>query len=133
MKLRKEDTLHLNANFKIFQNAKGLRKDMTRAEEILWQSLKNKRLNGLKFRRQHPILKYIADFYCHEAKLIVEIDGAIHSDDSVIEKDKVRTLELNNHGYKLIRFSNEQVLFHLQFILNKIYNEAIFLITNNNL
>jgi len=131
MKLRKEDILHLNANSKIFQNANGLRDEMTPAENLLWHSLKNKRLNGLKFRRQHPILHYIADFYCHEAKLVVEIDGAIHSEKDKIEHDADRTFNLNNHGYKIIRFSNEQVLFHLQFVLNKINNEANHLIINN--
>jgi very-short-patch-repair endonuclease len=133
MKIRKEDILHLNANSKIFQNANGLRKEMTRAEDLLWNSLKNKRLNGLKFRRQHPILNYIADFYCHEAKLIVEIDGAVHSGKEAIEHDRNRSFELNEHGYKVIRFSNEQVIHHLQFVLNKINIEANSLIINNKL
>lgn len=63
-----------------FERANLLRKIMTPAEKKLWQFLKNRQLNGLRFRRQHPISIFIADFYCHSAKLIVELDGEIHLD-----------------------------------------------------
>ena len=62
----------------IYKKAKELRKSMTVAEELLWNRLKNNKLGGLKFRRQHPLDIFIADFYCHKLKLVIEIDGEIH-------------------------------------------------------
>ena len=73
----------------IFANAKHLRKNMTGAETVLWMHLK-KGLNGCKFRRQHPIGIYIADFYCHHSKLIVEIDGSVHNNKGIKETDEAR-------------------------------------------
>jgi len=69
------DDLHLEANSKTFEKAKELRTNQTAAEELLWKKLRNKQLNGFKFRRQHPLMQFIADFYCYEKKLVVELDG----------------------------------------------------------
>jgi very-short-patch-repair endonuclease len=84
----------------IFKNAKELRKSMTEAEEILWKHLRNNKLNGLKFRRQHPLDIYIADFYCHQKKLIIEIDGGVHDTPEQEEYDNGRTFELEEKGLK---------------------------------
>src|SRR5215831_16108622 len=71
----------------IFQNAKRLRNHVTDAERIFWQKLKEA-FPTLRFRRQHPMSQYVADFYCHKLKLVIEIDGSIHELDSVIKRDK---------------------------------------------
>ena len=73
------DELHKGAAGEIFNFARTLRKDQTEPERILWRHLRGKRLGGHKFRRQHPIKNYIADFYCHEARLVIEVDGNIRS------------------------------------------------------
>ncbi len=68
---------HADASWKIFENARSLKKVMTPAK-IIWQNLRNRKVSNQKFRRQHPIARYIVDFYCHEAKLVIEVDGGIH-------------------------------------------------------
>ena len=103
----------------IFANAKSLRKNMTDAETFLWTYLKQG-IEGLKFRRQHPIGLYIADFYCHKAKLIVEIDGSIHELKEISENDKSRQTDLEKWGYSVLRFTNEQVMNDLQKIIAEI-------------
>ena len=97
------------ANPLVFELAKELRRNMTDAEIILWNCLKVG-INGLKFRRQHPIGMYIADFYCHRIKLIIEIDGSIHNKKNVKDYDERRENDLKGCGYNVIRFSNEHVL-----------------------
>jgi len=129
MKL-KEDNLHLGSNGMTFIKAKTLRLTMTETEKVLWDALKNKRLNGYKFRRQHPILRFIADFYCYEAKLIVEVDGEIHNDLTNKEYDEGRTFELNEYGIKIIRFTNDEVSDNLNEVLNKIHFEINNAINN---
>jgi very-short-patch-repair endonuclease len=86
----------------------------------LWSILKEYKLKGFKFRRQHPISNYIADFYCHKAKLIIEIDGEYHNNEEQILIDKERTKYFNEIGLTEIRFSNQQVLFEIENVLNKI-------------
>ena len=92
----------------IQQYARELRQRMTPAEKLLWQRLRNRRVGGLKFRRQHPLGPFIADFYCAVHRLIVEIDGGIH--DSQVLDDLFRTEQLEADDYRVIRFRNEQVL-----------------------
>ena len=96
------------ASHLIFANAKYLRKNMTAAETVLWMHLR-KGINGFKFRRQHRIGLYIADFYCHKVKLIVEVDGLIHNEPEVKQSDNIRQKELEAWGYNLIRFINQEV------------------------
>jgi very-short-patch-repair endonuclease len=107
----------------IFKNAKELRKSMTESEEILWKHLRNNKLNGLKFRRQHPLDIYIADFYCHKKKLIIEIDGGIHDTPEQVEYDNGRTFELEEKGFKILRFRNEDVLNEINRVLEIISNQ----------
>ena len=93
----------------IFENAKRLRNTPTPAERILWMYLRNG-INNFKIRRQHPIGLYIADFYCHEVKLIIELDGSIHDSPEKKELDKDRERDLEKWGYTIIRFANQEVI-----------------------
>lgn len=88
---------------------KELRKNQTKAEEKLWQYLRANQL-GFKFRRQHSIGGYIADFYCPDKKLIIELDGEIHDLSENIEYDKIRNSFFEELGYIVLRFKNEKVL-----------------------
>jgi len=94
---------------------------MTPAEKKLWQRIRKQNL-GVKFRRQHPINRYIADFYCHEARLIVEIDGGYHNDEDQIAYDMGRTRELEEFGIRVIRFTNEEVEMDVEDVLDRIRN-----------
>lgn len=85
------ENLHNSANSTTYENARHLRKVKTEAEEKLWQSIRNRKVMNLKFRRQHPFGKYILDFYCNEIKLCVEADGSIHNEKDIAEYDIERT------------------------------------------
>ena len=97
--------------------AKELRKNMTNAEKILWQYLRENRL-GWHFRRQQIIHGFIVDFYCHQKSLIIEVDGEIHQHQ--IEEDKKREDALKEYGFKIIRFTNQEVEKSLYQVLVKI-------------
>jgi very-short-patch-repair endonuclease len=114
------DKLHLGSKGNNFINAVELRRTSTEAEIALWNRLRNKRLNGYKFRRQHPIKNYVADFYCHEARLIVEADGEIHDEVSIKEYDEKRTCDLKEFGIRVIRFTNRDILNKIDEVLIKI-------------
>jgi very-short-patch-repair endonuclease len=105
--------------------AKELRRKMTPSEKLLWQRLRNHKISGLKFRRQHPIRWYIADFYCHEARLVIEVDGPIHQNADRAEHDRQRDGVMEELGIKVLRFSNNQVRFHLPRVLKEIKNTAV--------
>ena len=89
--------------------ARNLRKQSTSQEEILWNLLRNRQFSNLKFRRQYPIGKYIVDFVCIKKKLIIELDGGQHNLDKNIEYDNQRTQFLENLGYTVIRFWNNDI------------------------
>lgn len=91
----------------IQQRAKELRSKPTPTEKKLWAYLSNRQLREFKFRRQHPIGRFIADFYCHSAKLIIELDGEIHA--AQVEYDNSRTLWFEDRGIRVIRFLNIEV------------------------
>lgn len=93
---------------------------MTPAENLLWQNLRNRKISNQKFRRQHPISKYIVDFYCHEARLVIEVDGGIHFINDNPEYDQFRTRQLEEIGLKVIRFRNEEVLENISNVLAEI-------------
>jgi very-short-patch-repair endonuclease len=97
-----------------------LRSNLTFAEALLWINLKNSKLDGKKFRRQHGIGPYIADFYCPECRVIVELDGAGHYGVLGQEKDAERTRFLENLGLRVIRFENCEVLKNLEAVLETI-------------
>ncbi len=111
---------HQNASPKIFENARFLKAVQTKAEEVLWRRVRARKVNGFKFRRQHPIDHYIVDFYCHECRLVVEVDGKIHEQNDNPDYDKYRTQVLSNAGLTVIRFTNDQVLRNTDFVLNEI-------------
>jgi very-short-patch-repair endonuclease len=102
--------------------AKEKRREMTIAEKILWEELRNKQ-TGYKFRKQHPIGDYIADFICIEKKLVVEVDGGYHNIIEQQQDDMVRTIDIEKMGYSVILFTNEEVEFDLQNVLIKIKQE----------
>ncbi|MBK6525225.1 MAG: endonuclease domain-containing protein [Crocinitomicaceae bacterium] len=93
----------------IFKRAERLRDRMTEAECLLWEELRNKKF-PVKFRRQHPLGKYIADFYCHKLKLVIELDGNIHLKPEVNACDKIREDVIRSFGLTVIRFTNEEVI-----------------------
>jgi len=99
----------------IQQRALELRKSQTPAEQKLWNVLRDRRLCGYKFRRQTPISRFIVDFYCHEARLVVEVDGDVHA--GQVEYDAERTEWLEAYGYRVIRVTNQDVLYRLNDVL----------------
>jgi len=110
--------MYFNARPSTMEAARLLRKQTTQIEEILWEKLKGKQIFGLRFRRQHPIDLFIADFYCHKVRLVVEIDGEIHN--YQMEYDIGRTAELEKFDIKVIRFSNEEVILDIEKVISKI-------------
>jgi len=104
-------------NSKSVLKARYLRSEETKAEKILWQELRNRRL-GVKFRRQHPLEKFIIDFYAPEIKLGIELDGSGHKQNR--EYDKLREEYLNSHNIKVVRFWNRDVERNLEKVLEKI-------------
>jgi very-short-patch-repair endonuclease len=101
-------------------HAKPLRRRLTRAETIMWARLKGQKLSGQKFRRQHPIDDFIADFACVPARLIIEIDGSVHDSADAAERDASRTHKLMELGWRVLRFSNDDVLNRTDEVLNAI-------------
>ncbi len=120
-----DDSMWKGAPAEIFLKAKELRDSMTTAEQILWEAVKGNKLNGLKFRRQHPIGLYIVDFYNHKNKLVIELDGGYHENEEQKIKDIEREKNLNFNGLKVIRFKNELVINNLPFVLEKINEELL--------
>ena len=100
--------------------AKSFRKEMTPAETLLWEHIRNKQLNGLKFRRQQIIEGFIVDFFCHELKLVIEIDGNVHNEDEQKEIDEHRKKVFELRGLKELRFTNDEVLHDISSVLKKI-------------
>ena len=100
--------------------AKGLRKRSTDVEKLLWSRLRAGRFEGMKFRRQHPIGQYIVDFVCLEKKLIIELDGGQHALPEKILKDKQRDAWLEQEGYCVIRFWDNEVLTNINGVLEVI-------------
>lgn len=114
--------MYFGAKPELFRLARNMRNNPTKAEKILWKKLKEFRNTGFIFRRQHPIDIFIADFYCHKLKLVIEVDGEIHSDHQVQEYDDGRSGELEKLGIKVIRFSNEYIINNEELITNLIQN-----------
>lgn len=104
----------------LIETRKYLRKNMTEAELVLWQVLKDKNFCGRKFRRQHSIGNYIADFYCPSERLIIELDGQHHYTNEGKEKDLERDSHLSEMQIKVLRFENKEVLNNLTGVLKVI-------------
>jgi very-short-patch-repair endonuclease len=104
----------------IFDLCRRLRRKQTKAEELLWECLRRKRLNGLKFRRQHPLGRYIADFYCPEARLVIELDGNVHGLKDQREYDEVRREIMEVHRIRVLRIENEEIERNIGNVLRRI-------------
>jgi phosphoribosylanthranilate isomerase len=107
----------------LFEFAKKNRLNPTEAEEYLWKQLSAVKLKGVRFKRQHPIIYFIADFYCHRAKLVIEVDGGYHKIPSQYEYDCNRDKELEELGLKVIRFTNEEVLSDIENVIKRVEEE----------
>ena len=114
------DKLHKDAKSSTFKNAKELRSAETDAEKKLWTLLRNRQLEGKKFRRQHAIGNYVLDFYCNECKLAVELDGEIHNEEEAKQYDSARTEKLREYGITVIRFWNSEVMNDSDKVLERI-------------
>ena len=109
----------------IFEKAKALRKNMTDSELKLWEQLRGKKILGLRFRSQHPIDIFIADFYCHPIKLVIEVDGGVHMLIEQKEYDIGRTGELNNWGIEVLRFTNNEIERDINKVINEIKRKCL--------
>jgi very-short-patch-repair endonuclease len=123
--LQHQDSMWKGAPQEIFLKAKDLRSKMTKAESILWHALRGNKLNGQKFRRQHPLGIYIVDFYNHKNKLVIEIDGEYHNTEEQKIKDIEREQFLLFNGLKIIRFKNETIINNLSEALEIINSELL--------
>lgn len=106
-----------------FQKAQLLREHLTNSENLLWEKLKDSKVLGYKIRRQHPIGKYIVDFYIHKLKLVIEIDGRYHEKQEQIIKDKERTTFLEFNGLIVSRFMNHEVEKDIWNVIGQIKNQ----------
>lgn len=118
--------MHYGATSETFQIAERLRKEMTVTEKLLWEKVCKNQL-GTRIRRQHPIWKFIADFYCHEVKLVIEIDGDIHLNADNKKYDISRDIVLNEFRIEVLRFTNHQVINEMNDVIKKI-NDTIELL-----
>lgn len=114
---REDYPFYFGAGPELLRIAGDLRKSMTPAEKILWEKLRNRKIKGFRFRRQHPIKDFIVDFFCYDAMLLIEVDGSVHDDKSRMERDQQRTLILKRLGIKEIRFKNEEVINHIDQVI----------------
>jgi very-short-patch-repair endonuclease len=114
-------SMYYGAKPETFEAARILRENMTLYEKLLWDRLKQKQVCGLRFRRQHPIDFFIADFYCHEARLVVEIDGEIHENQK--EYDDGRSAEMERFYIKVIRFKNSEIKNNINVVISMIEDE----------
>jgi very-short-patch-repair endonuclease len=97
--------------------ARELRRTQTKAEKILWDRVRNRKLGGFKIRRQHILNETILDFYCTEKRLCIEVDGPYHNEPIVKGLDMQRDEELEAHGFTVVRFTNDQVILELETVL----------------
>ncbi len=102
--------IYFGAGPEMLRIAGDLRKSMTPAEKVLWERLRNRQVNGFRFRRQHPIKDFIVDFFCYDAMLVIEVDGSVHDEINQSERDEQRTFILKRLGIKEVRFSNQEVM-----------------------
>ena len=111
-----------NKNLKL--PSRDLRRNMTDAEQWLWQRLRGKQILGLQFYRQKPILNFIVDFYCSAAKLVIECDGGQHYTEDGLKADQIRDQALSELGLVVLRFSNRQILIEIDAVIELIFQTA---------
>ncbi len=114
-----DSLMYYGATPEILRRASELRKKMTPAEKILWQKLRKDQL-GANFRRQHAIGSFIADFYCHSKKLVVELDGIVHKTSYQSERDVQRDKIMQDYGLTVLRFTNNEIERNINEVLQKI-------------
>jgi very-short-patch-repair endonuclease len=116
-----QNSWHYNKKLKSQANA--LRKNMTKAEACLWKyALRAKQMRGYAFRRQRPVLNFIADFMCKELLLVIELDGLTHHDENTAQKDRAKEKALEDAGFYVLRFSDETVLNDIKGVTQSIEN-----------
>jgi very-short-patch-repair endonuclease len=108
-------------NRKLKGTARALRRNMTDAERLFWMKVRKKQLKGHQFYRQKNLGNYIVDFYCPAAKLIIEIDGSQHYSETGINKDKIRDRHLNDLGFKVLRFLDNEILTNIDGVLEHLF------------
>lgn len=113
--------MFIEAKPELFRLARNYRINPTEAERILWGHLRKFRHEGFIFRRQHPIVFFIADFYCHSIKLVIEVDGDYHSSDQIREYDDSRSGELERYGITVLRIKNEEIIDDLEDVMSRIH------------
>jgi very-short-patch-repair endonuclease len=111
---------YFGASARMLQLAGDLRRAMTEAVKMLWQRLRDRQLNGFRFRRQHPVNEFIVDFFCYEAMMAIEVDGSVHADSYQLERDTERTRILNRFGIQVIRFTNTEVETEMERVIERI-------------
>jgi len=121
----KSGGMYYGAMLELFEFAKKLRLNQTVTEKIFWDRVRNKQLLGNKFRRQHPINRYIADFYCHKLKFVIELDGGYHLDTDQAKYDFNRDGEMEEFGILVKRISNEQIFTNLESTLVMLSKDLI--------
>jgi imidazole glycerol-phosphate synthase subunit HisF len=115
-----EKSMFFGAKAELFNLAIQMRKYPTEAERAMWKILRKFRQSGFPFRRQHPIEFYIADFYCHNLRLVIEVDGEIHAENEIQSRDEGRSGEMERFGIKVLRFTNNQILHNSNLVDEKI-------------
>ena len=116
-----DNTNNFGYNRRLQRSANRLRKEMTKAEACLWKyGLRAGMMEGYKFRRQRPVLNFIADFMCIELKLIIEVDGITHQWEETVRNDEIREKELVTAGFKVVRFTDDEVLNDINQVLHHI-------------
>src|SRR5258706_7435571 len=113
-------SMFYGASGESFSKARALRRNTTESEKLLWKKISGNKLSGYRFKRQHPIGYYIVDFYCHKARLVVELDGDYHNHAEQKIYDKLRTEELMDFGLTVLRFSNEEVRNRIENVIKRI-------------
>ncbi len=122
---KKSAMLRHSSNPILLQFAKHMRQQPTDAEALMWRVLRNRQMNGQKFRRQHPVAQYILDFYCDALRLAIELDGSQHHSEAGRLQDQARTEDLKQLGIRVIRFDNHDVLQHTMAVLSQIWQETL--------
>jgi adenine-specific DNA-methyltransferase len=117
--------LRERAGVRAASRARDLRSTSTDAERLLWSKLRDRRLAGFKFRRQHPVGPFFADFACVECGLIVELDGGQHYDEEGMRRDTARTAALRERGFDVLRVSNRDVLAETDAVLQAIHERLV--------
>jgi very-short-patch-repair endonuclease len=132
MAIDEKVAMFYGADAETFRKAEVLRRNMTKEENLLWERLKDRTQFNAKFRRQHPINIYIADFYCHPLKLVVEVDGGYHIPEEQQKFDRERERDFRLLGIQVIRFTNSDIVNRMDYVIRIIHETIDERQTNNN-